>query len=94
MEEDKEALVKIEIKWYHANWCAPCRIMKPIIMDIAKSGEVDMTTVDVDQDEVDIDIMAIPTTRFYKGGEMAYVHLGVMSKGAIEGKILELKKEV
>lgn len=94
--KDKEVPVKkVEVKWFHASWCAPCRIMKPIIMEMAKESCATFTTIDVDQDSEaveDAGIIAIPTTHFCCDGRTVHEHVGVMTKGAIEIEIAKARK--
>ena len=83
LESDKPVLVD-----FFATWCGPCKMMAPVIDEVAaeKAGEADVYKVDVD-DCPDIaqryGIMSIPTFVVFKGGEVASQALGGQPKGSI-----------
>ena len=87
--ESRGPLLDISIKWFHAGWCTPCRLMEPIIRKL----KVPVTVIDVDKDSTGGEyITVIPTTAFYVDGKKKFQHVGVMSTGDIELKIEELRR--
>lgn len=70
---------------FFATWCGPCRMMAPVIDEIATehAGKVNVYKIDVDQ-APDIaakyGVMSIPTFIVFKGGEPAAKTLGAQSK--------------
>lgn len=73
---------------FWAPWCAPCRMMGPIVDEIAKTHEdVKVCKVNVD-DEMSLaqsyGVMNIPTLIVFKNGEVAHKTVGAQSKSAIE----------
>lgn len=73
---------------FWAPWCAPCRMMGPIVDEIAKTHEdVKVCKVNVD-DEMTLaqtyGVMNIPTLIVFKNGEIAHKTIGAQSKSAIE----------
>ena len=67
---------------FWAAWCAPCRMVAPVIEKIAEqySGKINVAKVDVDaQQELAIryGIQSIPTVIFFKDGRIASKEIGV-----------------
>jgi len=73
---------------FAADWCMPCKIMEPQIKKAAeKLKEIKFGKVDVD-DENDLamrfEVRSIPTTIFFKDGEVVDQHTGAMTADMIE----------
>lgn len=78
---------------FFATWCNPCKIMSPVIDEIAKSSIPNVKVGKVDVDESSelaekYEIMSIPTIAIFKNGEIVKSFLGVTDK---EDIIKELK---
>ena len=77
---------------FFATWCGPCKIMSPVIDEIAaENPDIKVGKVDVDEaDEIAarFGIMSIPTLMVFKGGESVKTFVGVTDKDAI---LAELK---
>ena len=79
---------------FWATWCGPCRMISPIISELAKEydGKIKVGKVNVD-DEADLaseyDIMYIPTLMVFKGGKVITTSNGVKRKDEIL-KMLEI----
>lgn len=73
---------------FYADWCGPCKMMSPIIDQIAEElGEtVKVGKVNSD-DEMDLaeqfGIMSIPTIIVFKNGEVSKTFVGVTAKSEI-----------
>ena len=70
---------------FYADWCGPCKMMSPIIDEIAKDydGSVKVGKVDVDKESElanEFGIMSIPTIVIIKNGEVSKTFVGVQSK--------------
>ncbi len=70
---------------FWAEWCMPCRMIAPIIDDLAAEydGKVKFGKVDVDgnrQAAIQLGIQAIPTLILFKDGQPAKTFVGVKSK--------------
>ncbi len=80
---------------FWANWCGPCRMVTPIIEELASEyeGKVLIGKVDVD-DNNDVaskyGIRNIPTILFFKNGEIVDKQVGAAPKNTIEDKIKAL----
>ncbi|HEA84009.1 MAG TPA: thioredoxin [Thermodesulfobacterium geofontis] len=73
---------------FWAAWCGPCRIIAPIIDEIAKEleGKVKVCKMNVDENPVTpgkYGIRAIPTLIIFKNGEPVEVIVGAVSKSSI-----------
>ena len=77
---------------FFATWCGPCKIMSPVIDEIAaENPDIKVGKVDVDEAEeiaARFGIMSIPTLMVFKGGESVKTFVGVTDKDAI---LAELK---
>lgn len=82
---------------FWAEWCGPCRMVGPIIEDLAKEyeGKVIIGKVDVDNND-DITskygIRNIPTILFIKDGEIVDKQVGAAQKAVLVDKIENLLK--
>ena len=72
-----------------APWCGPCRMMSPVIDELAEGykGKVTFAKVNTDENQ-DIasryQVMAIPTLLFFKDGKLADRKVGALPKKALE----------
>lgn len=78
---------------FHAEWCGPCKMMDPQFRKAAeKMKNVAFGKVNVD-DQYEIAgrfrVMSIPTTLFFKNGEMVDRHTGALTAESIERKATE-----
>ena len=79
---------------FWAEWCGPCRMVGPIIEELAKEydGKVIVGKLDVDANhEVSMkyQIRSIPTILILKDGEIIHKHVGVATKQSLVQKIEE-----
>lgn len=91
---DKEVLqseVPVLVDFY-ADWCGPCKMMAPVVEELAKAyeGKVKIGKCNID-DEMEIaqryNVMSIPTFIIFKGGEAVDTKVGAMSKDELANKI-------
>ena len=76
---------------FWAPWCGPCRMLAPVLAQIAeeKSGVLKVGKVNVDEEEElagKFNIMSIPTIKVFKNGVETGSALGVQTRE----KLLEL----
>jgi thioredoxin 1 len=72
-----------------AEWCGPCKMIKPIVKELAESYQdsIAFGTLDVDMNPEtsnEMNIMAIPTLLYFKDGKLVDEIIGVVPKEAIE----------
>lgn len=87
-----ESLVLVD---FWAPWCAPCRIVSPIVDELAKDyeGKVKVGKVNVDENPrtaQDFSVMSIPTVILFKGGKPSKTMIGAQSKDNYKKAIDEL----
>ena len=75
-----------------APWCGPCRMIHPIIDELAKEkkGEIVFGKLNVDENQTTAskyNIMSIPSLLVFKNGELADVIVGAMPKEVLKPKI-------
>lgn len=72
---------------FYATWCKPCKIMTPIIEEIAKEyKEIKFVKIDIDKNEelaIKYNIMSIPTMMIIKNGEVKKTFIGITDKQSI-----------
>jgi thioredoxin 1 len=70
---------------YWADWCGPCKMIAPILEEIAReySGKVKITKINIDENPSSprkYGVRGIPTLILFKGGEVEATKVGAMSK--------------
>lgn len=81
---------------FFATWCGPCRMLGPIVEEIADESDGSFAVYKVDIDEcediaMDFGIMSVPTLIVFKDGAEAARMIGVQPKAAILDAIAKVK---
>jgi thioredoxin 1 len=89
-----EALVVVD---FGATWCQPCKMLAPIIDELAAEygaveyeGKVKIGKADIDEAQetaAKFGIMSVPTVMYFKGGEVVDTDVGVNAKAVYKQKI-------
>ncbi len=88
-EVRKDQLVLVD---FWAVWCAPCKIIEPVIEELAQeyAGRLTCGKLNVDENPVTaarFQIMSIPSILLFKGGEVVDKLIGAVPKSQLEDKI-------
>lgn len=73
---------------YWAEWCGPCKMIAPILDDVAKdyAGKLKVAKINIDDNQKvpgEYGIRGIPTLMIFKGGEAAATKVGALSKSQL-----------
>jgi thioredoxin 1 len=76
---------------FSAVWCGPCKMLDPIVKQLAGEwdGQVKIVKIDADQNPnilMKYGVMGIPTLLFFKGGEIKERITGYMPKDKLVAK--------
>ena len=79
---------------FWADWCAPCKMIAPIVEDLAEEydGRVKFAKLDVDsnpQTAMSYGVRGIPTLLIFKGGSPVNQVVGAVPKSVLKGKLEE-----
>ncbi|MBG6237633.1 thioredoxin 1 [Mycetocola sp. CAN_C7] len=77
---------------FWAEWCGPCRMVSPILDQIASENidKLDIVKVNVDENPglaMQYQITSIPALKVFKGGEVAQTIIGAKPKAALEADL-------
>ena len=77
---------------FWAEWCGPCRMIAPMIEELANDydGKAVIGKLDVDNNQessVKFEVRSIPTLLVFKDGEMVDRHVGAVPKETLSSSI-------
>jgi len=83
---------KLVLVDFFATWCHPCKMMEPILKEVAKELEDKVRVLKIDVDKnIDVadfyGIRSIPTLILFKSGQAVWRHSGYIDKKAILIKV-------
>jgi thioredoxin len=83
---------KLVLVDFYAEWCAPCKRMKPYLEEIAKDMNATVTVVRIDVDQhpslmKELKIEELPVLRTYKKGTMTWEQKGFIEKAEVVKKL-------
>ena len=73
---------------YWAEWCGPCKVIAPVLEEIASEydGKIKVCKLDIDANEATppkYGIRGIPTLMLFKGGNLEATKVGALSKSQL-----------
>ena len=77
---------------FGAVWCQPCRILEPVLEELAAEWGADVKVAKLDVDEatditINYQVLSVPTTMLFKNGEVLERMVGFQPKERISGKV-------
>ena len=81
----KQGVVLVD---FFATWCGPCKMLAPVLEELAEdmNGKMEIVKVDVDQEgdlAMKFGIMSVPTMSVFKDGEAVKQISGYQAKGQL-----------
>ena len=78
-----------------APWCGPCRMVGPVISELAADydGRIVVGKCDVDENDdvaIEFGVRNIPTILFFKGGKLVDKFVGAATKATLDEKVRAL----
>lgn len=77
---------------FTAAWCGPCKMLEPVVKDLAEecNGKVKVVKLDVDHNQnlaMQYQVMSVPTLMLFNNGEVKERLTGYQSKKRIASKL-------
>lgn len=81
---------------FYAEWCGPCKMMKPILEEVKKimGDSIQIVTIDVDKHESlanSFQIQSVPTLMVFKNGMMLWRQSGVIRTNQLTQLLQQFK---
>ncbi len=75
---------------FWATWCGPCKMLAPVIEEIAQEGKVKVGKINVDEEgelAIKFNVMSIPTVMLFKDGQVVKTTVGYMPKDQLKSEL-------
>ena len=85
IEKSRETLVLVD---FWADWCAPCRMLMPVLAALATeySGKIQLVKVNTDKEPqlaTEYGVRSLPTVKLFKAGQVVDEFMGVLPEQAV-----------
>ncbi|OGN63561.1 MAG: thioredoxin [Chlamydiae bacterium RIFCSPHIGHO2_12_FULL_49_9] len=94
-DSDFEKTIKegVTLVDFHANWCGPCRMLAPVLEQVAKEvkGKAQIAKIDIDTEQKTashFQITSVPTLILFKNGKEVNRLIGLRNAEAVKDFIL------
>lgn len=92
--EVRESTLPVMVDFY-ADWCGPCKMMAPLVAQLADEydGKCKIGKCNTDENPImtnEFKVMSIPTFVFFKDGKAVDTIMGAVSKSALEEKLRQV----
>lgn len=85
----------MNVLYFSADWCGPCKMVKPIVQQVSQETGVDINYVNVDYDaslSQRYDIKSIPTIVILDAaGNVQWRHTGVLQREQLKSALQTFK---
>lgn len=80
---------------FYADWCGPCKMMAPIVAELAEKyeGKCRVGKCNIDENmklAQKYNVMSIPTIILFQNGKAVSTTIGAVNKNELEGKIMQV----
>ncbi|WP_257300020.1 thioredoxin [Haloarchaeobius sp. FL176] len=75
---------------FYADWCGPCKMLEPVVAEIAAETNATVAKVDIDELQAlaqENGVRGVPTLLLYADGELVERMVGVQEKSSLVGLI-------
>lgn len=74
---------------FHAEWCGPCKVQSPILVELAREmeGKIKVIKIDVDKNQEiasRFQIRGVPTLALFKNGQVLWRQSGLVQKNQLK----------
>lgn len=75
---------------FYAEWCGPCKMIEPIVEELARETDAVVAKVDIDANQqlaAQYQVRGVPTLLLFANGQLVEQVVGVRDKGTLSGLI-------